>query len=238
MEFLTRTESLIGKEKLNILNNSHIAVFGIGGVGSFVVEALARCGVGKFTLVDNDVVSISNINRQIIALNSTVGKDKVEVMKERILDINPTATVITKKVFYLPETANQFDFEEYDYVVDCVDTVTAKIDIIVKSKEKEKPVISSMGTGNKLDPTLFKIENISKTSVCPLARVMRKELKNRGIENLKVLYSTEKAISISENNEEFIKNKKVTPASISFVPSTAGLIIASEVVKDLTTRKY
>ena len=236
MEFLSRTENLIGKEKLNMIKNSHIAVFGIGGVGGFVVEALARCGVGKFTLIDNDIVSVSNINRQIIALNSTIGKDKVTVMKERVLDINPNAQVITKKLFYLPETASEFNFSDYDYIVDCIDTVTAKIDIIVNAKKLGVKVISSMGTGNKLNPTLFKIEDISKTTVCPLARVMRKELKKRGVESVKTLYSTEKSVKIPENEEEFMLNKKVTPASISFVPSVAGLLIASEVIKDLTTK--
>lgn len=236
MEFLSRTENLIGKEKLNMIKNSHIAVFGIGGVGGFVVEALARCGVGKITLVDNDTVSISNINRQIIALNSTIGKDKVVVMKERVLDINPNAQVITKKLFYLPETASEFNFSDYDYIVDCVDTVTAKIDIIVNAKRLGVNIISSMGTGNKLNPSLFKVEDISKTTVCPLARVMRRELKKRGIDSVKVLYSTEKSVKIPENEEEFLLNKKVTPASISFVPSVAGLLIASEVIKDLTTK--
>ena len=223
-EFL-RTAMLIGEKALEKLSSSRVAIFGVGGVGSYVVEALARSGVGEFDLIDNDTVNITNINRQIIATHDTIGRDKVEVAKERILSINPSAKVNAHKVFYLPETAEEFDFSQYDYIVDAVDTVTAKIDIIVNAKENNIPVISSMGTGNKLDPTQFKVADIYETSVCPLARVMRRELKKRGIDSLKVLYSKEEPKT--QDAEER------TPSSIAFVPSVAGLIIAGEVIKDL-----
>lgn len=222
-EFYQRTRALIGEESLEKIKKSHVAVFGVGGVGGFVVEALARAGVGRLTLVDNDTVKESNINRQIIALNSTVGLLKTEAFKARIKDINPDAIVETKEIFYLPETKDEIDFSAFDYVVDAIDTVSGKITIIERCKEQGVPVISSMGTGNKLDPTAFKIADISKTSVCPLARVMRYELKKRGITKVKVLYST----------EEPVKQGSRVPASISFVPSAAGLIIASEVIKDI-----
>ncbi len=222
-EFYQRTQALIGEESLEKIKKSHVAVFGVGGVGGFVVEALARAGVGKLTLVDNDTVKESNINRQIIALNSTVGLLKTEAFKARIKDINPDAIVETKEIFYLPETKDEIDFSAFDYVVDAIDTVSGKITIIERCKEQGVPVISSMGTGNKLDPTAFKIADISKTSVCPLARVMRYELKKRGITKVKVLYST----------EEPVKRGDRVPASISFVPSAAGLIIAGEVIKDI-----
>lgn len=229
-ESLSRTEVLIGKNAIEKLKNKRVAVFGIGGVGGYVVEALVRCGVGTLDLIDSDVVSESNINRQIIALQSTVGKFKTEVMAERIKDVNPACKVNVYNVFYLPETADQFDFEKYDYVVDAVDTVTAKLSIIERAKTAKIPVISSMGTGNKLDPTLFEVADIYETSVCPLAKVMRRELKKREIESLKVVYSKEEPKSQGAIDE---KTGKGAPASISFVPPVAGLILASEVIKDL-----
>lgn len=222
-EFYQRTRALIGDESLEKIKKSHVAVFGVGGVGGFVVEALARAGIGKLTLIDNDTVKESNINRQIIALNSTLGLLKTEAFKERIRDINPQAVVETREIFYLPETKDEIDFSDFDYVVDAIDTVSGKISIIEKCKALDIPVISSMGTGNKLDATAFKIADISKTSVCPLARVMRYELKKRGITKVKVLYST----------EEPVKQGDRVPASISFVPSAAGLIVAGEVIKDI-----
>ena len=226
----SRTEALIGKEGLEKLKNARVAVFGIGGVGGYVVEALARSGVGELTLVDSDRVSESNINRQIIALHSTVGEYKTEVMAKRIKDINPNIRVVVKNVFYLPETAEEFDFSCYDYVVDAVDTVTAKLSIIERAKEANIPVISSMGTGNKLDASAFKVADIYKTNVCPLAKVMRRELKKRGVDKLKVVYSEEEAKSKGIEGE---KNGKPAPASISFVPPVAGLILAGELIKDL-----
>lgn len=223
MEQFSRTEALIGADAVKKLHNSSVAVFGIGGVGGYVVEALARCGVGHFLLVDSDTVDITNLNRQIIALHSSVGLSKVNVMKNRILDINPSATVDIRECFYLPENAHEFDFTQYDYIVDAVDTVTAKINIISRAKEAGVPVISSMGTGNKLNPMGFKVADISKTKVCPLAKVMRYELKKRGIKDVKVVYSEEEPVL-----------KRQIPASCAFVPPAAGLLIASEVVKDLT----
>ena len=222
-ERFIRTKLLIGSEKLDILRTKHVAVFGVGGVGGYVCEALARCGIGRFTIVDRDTVNESNINRQIIALTSTVGRAKVDVMRERMCDINPDVYIEACEVFYLPQNASEFDFTKYDYVVDAVDTVTAKLQIITAAKEANVPVISSMGAGNKLDPSLFRIADISKTSVCPLAKVMRRELKNRGLKDVKCVYSTEEAIK-PEGNEI---------GSIAFVPSVAGLLIASEVIKDL-----
>lgn len=215
-----RTQKLIGIDALNKLKSAKVAVFGIGGVGGFTVEALARCGIGKIDLIDHDTVSVTNINRQIIATHETVGQLKVDVMKKRILSINPEANVGTFAEFYLPDTS--FDFSQYDYVVDAVDTVTAKIDIIMKCKEAGTPIISSMGTGNKINPAMFEITDIYKTKVCPLARVMRKELKKRGIKSLKVVYSP----------EEMLVTERI-PASISFIPSVAGLLIAGEVVRDI-----
>ena len=227
-EEFTRTAMLIGKENVEKLSAVRVAVFGIGGVGGYVAEALARSGVGKLDLIDNDTVNITNINRQIIATHDTLGRYKTEVMKERILSINPDAEVKVYNTFYLPENSAEFDFTEYDYIVDAVDTVTAKIEIIVNAKKLDIPVISSMGTGNKLDPTCFEISDIYKTSVCPLAKVMRHELKKRGIDKLKVLYSREEPIKQPRTDRE-----KSTPASIAFVPSVAGLIIAGEVIKEL-----
>lgn len=225
----SRTELLIGKEALEILNKCHIAIFGIGGVGGYVVEALVRSGVQNIDLIDNDTVSLTNINRQIIASHSSLGKFKVDVMKERILDINPKAKVNTYKCFYLPETKNLFDFSQYDYVVDAIDTVSGKLQLISQAKEANCRIISCMGAGNKLDPTKFEIADISQTSVCPLARVMRQECKKRGLTNVKVLYSKGKALKPLDNNDE-----ENVPGSTAFVPSVAGLIIASEIVKELT----
>lgn len=221
-EKFIRTEKLIGKENLEKLKNSHIAVFGIGGVGGYVTEALIRAGVGKIDIIDNDIISESNINRQIIATTDKIGEYKVDVMKERILKINPQAEVNAYNTLYLPQTADMFDFTKYNYVVDAVDNVTAKIELVLRANATNTPIISSMGTGNKLDPTMFCVSDIYKTEVCPLAKVMRYELKKRGIKKLKVVFSKEKPLT----------NQR-PPASISFVPSAAGLIIASEVVKDI-----
>lgn len=227
----SRTEMLLGKEALEKLKNARVAVFGVGGVGGYVVEALARSGVGALDLIDNDSLNETNINRQILALHSTVGRWKTEVAKERIADINPACKVQTHKVFFLPENAEEFDFSVYDYVVDAIDTVSGKIALIERAKAFCVPVISSMGTGNKLDPTAFEIADISQTSVCPLARVMRRELKKRGIEHVKVLYSKE--VPITRETCEKGETGKSIPASIAFVPSVAGLILAGEVIKDL-----
>ena len=219
----SRTELLIGEENIKKLQQSKVAIFGVGGVGSFVVEALARAGVGTLVIIDHDEVDVTNINRQIIATHDSIGRPKVEVAKERILSINPNAEVIIYKEFFSKETEGIID-NSLDYVVDCVDTVTAKLEIISRAKKIGIPVISSMGTGNKLDPTKFEVEDIYKTSVCPLAKVMRKELRARNIDSLKVVYSKEEPIKNSEGR---------TPGSISFVPSSAGLIIAGVVIKDI-----
>jgi tRNA A37 threonylcarbamoyladenosine dehydratase len=231
----SRTELLLGEDAMKKLKESTVAVFGIGGVGSYVVEALARSGVGKFVLFDNDEVSLTNINRQLIATRKTVGRKKVEVMQERILDINPNAKVEMNACFYLPENADNYDFGEYSYIVDAVDTVAAKLEIISRAKEKNLPVISSMGAGNKLNPTQFQVADIYETSVCPLAKVMRHELKKRGIKNLKVVYSKEIPIQLThrDSSESEVSNKRTIPGSVAFVPSVVGLIIASEVVKDI-----
>lgn len=230
----SRTQLLIGAEGIEKLSKARVAVFGIGGVGGYVVEALARSGVGEFDLIDDDTVCLTNLNRQIIATRQTVGRNKVDVMKERILSINPDAVVHVHKCFYLPETAEQFDFSKYSYVVDAVDTVTAKIDIILKAQACGVPVMSSMGAGNKLDPTKFQVADIYKTTMCPLAKVMRHELKKRGVKKLKVVYSTEKSMTPVEESAELADSKRRSiPGSIAFVPSVAGLIIAGEVVKDL-----
>lgn len=247
LEQFSRTQLLIGTQGLQKLAGAHVAVFGIGGVGGYVVEALARSGVGEFDLIDDDRVCLSNLNRQIIATMDTVGKHKVDVMKERILSINPDAIVNGHKCFYLPETAEQFDFSKYSYVVDAVDTVTAKLDIIMRAQECGVPVMSSMGAGNKLDPTKFQVADIYQTSVCPLAKVMRRELKKRGVKKCKVVYSTEEALKPSQDMDALGKEvgsdlpgverkdtvRRSTPGSIAFVPSVAGLIIAGEVIKDL-----
>ncbi len=230
-EFFSRTEMLIGKDALEKLKNSRVAVFGVGGVGGYVVEALARSGVGNIDLIDCDTVSESNVNRQIIATHKTIGKQKTDVAKQRILEINPLAKVNIFNIFILPENINEFDFSCYDYIVDAIDTVSGKIAIIEQCNTLNIPVISSMGTGNKLDPTKFEITDIYKTSVCPLARVMRTEMKKRGIKKLKVLYSKEQPIK--PENPQTNENGKAIPGSISFVPSVAGLIIGGEVIKDL-----
>jgi len=246
----SREELLIGEAGLERLRNSKVAIFGIGGVGSFAVEGLVRAGVGKFVLVDDDCICLTNINRQLHATRRTIGKPKVEAMKERILEINPKADVATYQTFYMPENSSEVPIDSLDYVIDAVDTVTAKLELIVNAGKMNIPIISSMGTGNKLDPTRFEVTDINKTSVCPLARVMRRELKSRGIRSLKVLYSKEEPIApIETSNSACSKNcicpkgttrkcteRRQIPGSISFVPSVAGLIIAGEVVKDLIGR--
>lgn len=219
----SRTELLIGKENIEKLQKSKVAIFGIGGVGSYVVEGLARAGVGNFVLIDKDEVDITNLNRQIIATTKTIGKEKVEIAKKRILEINPNAEVEIYKEFFMPDSEGILD-NSIDYIIDAVDTVTAKIELVVRANRLNIPIISSMGTGNKLDPTMFEISDVFKTSICPLAKVMRKELKARNIKNLKVVYSKEEPIKHEEGR---------IPGSISFVPSVAGLIIAGEVIKDL-----
>ncbi|MBO4458883.1 MAG: tRNA threonylcarbamoyladenosine dehydratase [Butyrivibrio sp.] len=231
-ERFSRTELLLGSEAVENLSKKRVAIFGVGGVGGYVCEALVRSGIGAFDICDNDTVALSNINRQIIATTKSVGKYKVDVMKERMLDINPDVKVNVHKCFFLPENADTFPFEEYDYVVDAVDTVTAKIEIIVRAKEKGVPVISAMGAGNKLSPCGFKVADISKTKVDPLARVMRRELKKRGIYDLKVVYSEEEPVKISAVTEPG-SSRRSTPGSVAFVPSVAGLVIASEIVKNL-----
>lgn len=229
-----RTELLLGKENMEKLKKAHVLIFGIGGVGGYVVEALARSGIYHFTLVDNDVISETNINRQIIATLDNIGEDKVEVMKKRILSINKEAEVEIRKCFYLPETADQFDFSEYDFVVDCVDTVSAKLSIIIEAKKNNVPVISAMGAGNKLNPAMLEVADISKTSVDPLAKVIRTELRKRGINHLKVVYSKEQPIKTTDPNVELKeKSQRPVPGSNAFVPSAMGLIMASEIIKDL-----
>ena len=231
----SRTELLLGADGVEKLKQRRVAVFGVGGVGGFVIAALARAGVGELDIIDNDIGSLSNINRQIIADHKTIGKPKTEVMKSRILDINPSAKVNDFQVFYNAETSDSFDFSKYDYVVDAIDTVTGKLLIIENADKFKVPVISSMGTGNKLDPTRFEVTDIYKTSVCPLARVMRRELKSRGIKKLKVVYSKEEPVSLKISDDRLAEKKGsgTAPGSVSFVPSAAGLIIAGEVVKDL-----
>lgn len=234
-EIFSRFELLVGKNSIDTLSKKTVAIFGVGGVGGYVTEALARSGVGNFVLVDNDYVSITNINRQLLATHSSLGKAKVEVAKERILDINPNANVTIYKAFYLPSNRDEFDFSKYDYVVDAVDTVTAKIDIIVNAYENNVKVISAMGAGNKLSPSMMEISDIYKTEMDPLAKVMRRELKKRGIKHLKVVYSKEKPIKplVDISSLEHTDTRKDVPGSSAFVPSVAGLLIASEVVKDL-----
>ncbi len=247
----SRTELLLGKEAMNKLSGSKVAIFGIGGVGGYVCEALVRSGVGAFDLIDDDKVCLTNLNRQIIATRKTVGKYKADVMKDRILEINPDAQVIVHKCFFLPENADEFPFHEYDYIVDAVDTVTAKIELVMKAQEKNIPIISSMGAGNKLDGSQFKVADIYQTKVCPLAKVMRRELKKRGVRKLKVVYSEEKPIrplddmSIScrtncicpPGAKHKCTERRDIPGSVAFVPSVAGLIIAGEVVKDLCSEE-
>lgn len=226
----SRTELLLGKEAMGRLSDAKVAIFGIGGVGGYVCEALVRSGVGSFVLVDDDKVCLTNLNRQIIATRKTIGQYKTEVMKERILEINPEVNVEIHNCFFLPENADGFPFEEYDYIVDAVDTVTAKIELVMKAQEKGVPIISSMGAGNKLDASQFRVADIYQTKVCPLAKVMRRELKKRGIKKLKVVYS-------EEEPKRADTERKDIPASVAFVPSVAGLIMAGEVVKDLCERE-
>ena len=229
----SRTELLIGKEAVEKLHKSKVAVFGLGGVGGYVVEALARSGVGSFVLVDNDRVSLTNLNRQIYALHSTIGKFKTEVAKERILDINPDIEVELHNTFYSPDSVSEFDFAHYDYVVDAIDTVKAKLSLVEECQKVNTPIISSMGAGNKIEPLMFEVSDIYKTSVCPLARVMRQELKKRKIPKLKVVYSKEEPAKISGEIEEKDENRRSIPASNAFVPPCAGLLIAKEVIFDL-----
>ena len=244
----SRTQLLLGKEGMDALAGAKVAIFGIGGVGGYVVEALARSGVGSFVIVDDDKVCLTNINRQIIATRKTIGKYKVEVMRDRILEINPDAKVEMRQCFYLPENAHEFAFSEYSYVVDAVDTVTAKIEIIMRAQAAGVPVISCMGAGNKLDPTQFHVADIYKTTMCPLAKVMRHELKKRGVKKLKVVYSTEKPVRPLEDMSVSCRShcvcppgtahkcteRRDIPGSVAFVPPVAGLILAGEVIKDLT----
>lgn len=244
----SRTELLFGKEAMEILKQSRVAVFGIGGVGGYTVEALARSGVGTIDLIDDDKVCLTNLNRQIIATRKTIGKYKTDVMRERILEINPDAKVNVHKCFFLPETKDEFDFRQYSYVVDAVDTVTAKIQLVLEAQDADIPIISSMGAGNKLDPTQFEVTDIYKTSVCPLAKVMRRELKKRRVKKLKVVYSKEKPIRPIEDMsiscrtncicppgaQHKCTERRAIPGSNAFVPSVVGLIIAGEVIKDLT----
>ena len=231
----SRTELLIGKDGLEKLSNSRVAVFGIGGVGGYVVEALARSGVGAIDLIDNDKVALTNLNRQIIATHKTIGQNKVDAAEERILDINPNVKVRKYNLFFTPETAEMIDFLQYDYVVDAIDTVVGKLEIIERCKKANIPVISSMGAGNKMHPELFEISDISKTSVCPLAKVIRQELKKRRINKVKVVYSKELPIKPKSETDE-ISAKKFIPGSNAFVPSAVGLIIAGEVVRDLISQ--
>ncbi len=230
LEQFSRTELLLGAENMERLQQSHVAVFGIGGVGGYVCEALARSGIGEFDLIDSDTVALSNLNRQIIATHKTVGLPKVEVMKARMEEINPQVKVCTHQCFFLPENADSFDFSKYDYVVDCIDTVTAKIELILRCQEEGVPIISSMGAGNKFDASRFRVADIYKTDMDPLAKVMRRELKKRGVRKLKVVYSDEKPIKLENQQTE---NGKHIPGSMAFVPSVAGLVLAGEVVKDL-----
>lgn len=234
----SRTQLLIGTQGLETLKNSSVIIFGVGGVGGYAAEALARTGVGRIALVDNDVICLSNLNRQIIATQETVGRLKTDVMRERILSVNPLAEVTVYPCFFLPESADSFDFGAYDYVVDAVDTVTAKIEIIVRSQAAGTPVISSMGAGNKMEASMLEVEDIYRTSVCPLAKVMRKELKKRGIKKQKVVYSKEEPLCPIQGEKETQPaesgRRRAVPGSMAFVPAAAGLIIAGEVVKDLT----
>ena len=232
-----RTILTFGKENMEKIYNARVIVFGIGGVGSYVAEALVRSGIGAIDIVDNDKICLSNLNRQLYALHSTIGMDKVDAAEERIKDINPDCKVTKWKLFYMPDTADQIDLSVYDYIVDCIDTVTGKLEIITRAKALKKPLISCMGAGNKVDPAKLRVADITRTSVCPLARVMRNELKKRHIKRLKVVFSTETIIPPQESDgiDENSASKKQTPGSNAFVPSTAGMLIASEVIKDLTS---
>ena len=233
-EQFLRTQMLLGTEALEKLQKARVAVFGIGGVGGYTVEALARSGVGQLDLIDNDTVSVSNINRQILATHSTVGLPKVEAARRRIRDINPHCVVRMHQLFYTPDTANRFDFSQYDYIVDAIDTVTGKLQLVQQAMEAGTPIICCMGTGNKLDASAFEVADISKTSMCPLARIMRKELGKRGIKHLKVVYSKEEALTPTGwEAEAAALGKRQIPGSVSFVPGAAGLILAGEVIKDV-----
>ena len=237
MQPYSRTALLLGKEGMEKLKNAKVAVFGLGGVGGYVVEALARSGIGALELIDHDTISITNINRQILATRSTVGCSKAETARVRVLDIDPDIQVTARQTFFGPDTAHEFDFSQYSYVVDAIDTVTGKLALVTAAQTAGTPIISSMGTGNKLDPTRFQIADISKTSVCPLARIMRKECAKRGIKHLKVLFSTEDPVPSAPDatsDEELPEGRRALPGSVAFVPSVAGLIIAGEVIKDLT----
>ena len=230
----SRTELILGSHALEKLHHSRVAVFGIGGVGGYVVEALVRSGIGQLDLIDNDTVSLTNLNRQLLATQKTIGRFKVDIAAERIAEINPQCTIKTYKTFYLPENNKQFDFKSYDYIVDAIDTVTAKIGLILAAHEAQTPIISSMGTGNKINPAAFEVADIYQTSVCPLAHVMRKELRKRGINSLKVVYSKEPPLKpLLLNNFEETSSKREIPGSTSFVPPVAGMIIAGEVINDL-----
>ena len=233
-EQFIRTAMLLGNEAVEKLRSARVAVFGIGGVGGYTVEALARSGIGQIDVIDNDTVSVSNINRQILATHSTVGLPKVEAAKRRILDINPDCEVRMHQVFYTPETADRFDFSRYDYIVDAIDTVTGKLQLVQRAMEVNTPIICCMGTGNKLDASAFEVADISKTTMCPLARIMRKELSKRGIKHLKVVYSKEEALTPTGWEEEAAAlGKRQIPGSVAFVPGAAGLILAGEVIKDI-----
>lgn len=232
-EQLSRTGMLIGEEGISKLQSSHVAVFGLGGVGGGVIEGLVRAGVGKFTIVDNDQICLSNLNRQIIATHQTIGQKKVEAAANRMRSINPDVEIELRECFFLPETADEFDFSQYDYVVDAIDTVTGKLEIIERAKKFNIPVISCMGTGNKMHPELFQITDISKTSVCPLAKVMRRELKKREIDHVKVLFSKEEPLVPQRVSMEEASGRRGLPGSISFTPPVAGLLIAGEVIREL-----
>ena len=241
MDAYSRTRFLLGDESMGKLKNAHVAVFGLGGVGGYVAEALARSGIGALTLVDHDTISLTNINRQILATRETVGQDKVLAAAQRVNAIDPEIRVDARKTFYLPETADTFDFSKFDYVVDAIDTVTGKMMLIQQAKAADVPIISSMGTGNKLDPTAFQVADISKTSVCPLARIIRKECKKRGIDRLKVVYSTEDPIKTELAADdpawaELPEGRNALPGSVCFVPAVAGMIIAGVVIKDIIAR--
>ena len=237
-EQFLRTRMLLGDEAVSRLQKARVAVFGIGGVGGYTVEALARSGIGHLDLIDNDNVSVSNINRQILATHSTVGLPKVEAAKRRVLDINPACVVRTHQVFYTPETADEFDFTQYDYIVDAIDTVTGKLQLVERANAAGTPIICCMGTGNKLDASAFEVADISKTSMCPLARIMRKDLGQRGIKHLKVVYSKEEALTPTGWEEEAAAlGKRQIPGSVAFVPGAAGLILAGEVIKDIAAGK-
>ena len=233
MDAFSRTGLLLGEDAMKQLNSARVAIFGLGGVGGYAVEALARSGVGALDLVDHDTVSVTNMNRQILATTATVGKSKAQVAKQRVLDINPQCQAVAREVFFGPDTMDQFDFSQYSYVIDAIDTVTGKLALITAAKNAGVPIISCMGTGNKLDPTKFQITDISKTSICPLARIMRKECAKRGIRHLKVLFSTEDPITPETTNELPPEGRRTIPGSVAFVPSVAGLILAGEVIKDL-----